>query len=124
MRTNYKTLKLACYTTNVSMSIVSNLSPLLFLTFRELYGISYSLLGMLVLINFCTQLIIDLIFSFFSKEYFSRRVKIKINHNYLLSNRLINLTVKGMKVPPTALPIVTIKTNNTASSVQTLAKAR
>lgn len=69
MRTNYKTLKLACYTTNVAMSIVSNLSPLLFLTFRELYGISYSLLGMLVLINFCTQLIIDLIFSFFSHKF-------------------------------------------------------
>ena len=69
MRTNYKTLKLACYTTNVSMSIVANLSPLLFLTFRELYGISYSLLGMLVLINFCTQLIIDLIFSFFSHKF-------------------------------------------------------
>lgn len=69
MRTNYKTLKLACYTTNVSMSIVSNLSPLLFLTFRELYGISYSLLGMLVLVNFFTQLIIDLIFSFFSHKF-------------------------------------------------------
>ena len=49
-------VKLACYTTNVSMSVVGNLSPLLFLTFRSLYGISYSLLGLLVLINFVTQL--------------------------------------------------------------------
>ena len=51
------------------MSIVCNLSPLLFLTFRELYGISYSLLGTLVLINFVTQLTIDLIFSFFSHKF-------------------------------------------------------
>lgn len=51
------------------MSVVGNLSPLLFLTFRELYGISYSLLGLLVLINFCTQLGIDLIFSFFSHKF-------------------------------------------------------
>ena len=51
------------------MSIVGNLSPLLFLTFRELYGISYSLLGTLVLINFVTQLTIDLIFSFFSHKF-------------------------------------------------------
>lgn len=59
-------VKLACYSTNVSMSIVGNLSPLLFITFHTMYGISYTLLGMLVLINFFTQLIIDLVFSFFS----------------------------------------------------------
>ena len=69
MNPSYKRVKLACYTTNISMAVVGNLSPLLFLTFRTLYGISYSLLGLLVLINFCTQLIIDLIFSFFSHKF-------------------------------------------------------
>ena len=62
---NFKRVKLACYTTNISMAVVANLSPILFLTFRSLYGISYSLLGLLVLINFVTQLTVDLIFSFF-----------------------------------------------------------
>lgn len=65
----YSRVKLACYTTNVSMSVVGNLSPILFLTFHALYGISYSLLGLLVLVNFFTQLIIDLIFSFFSHRF-------------------------------------------------------
>lgn len=51
------------------MAVVSCLSPLLFLTFRDLYGISYSLLGLLVVVNFTTQLIIDVIFSFFSKKF-------------------------------------------------------
>lgn len=51
------------------MSVAGNLSPLLFLTFKSLYGISYSLLGLLVLINFITQLGIDLIFSFFSHKF-------------------------------------------------------
>ncbi|MEG2206229.1 MAG: MFS transporter [Oscillospiraceae bacterium] len=69
MNTNFKKLKAACYTTNMSMSVVGNLSPLLFITFRSLYGISYSLLGLLVLINFCTQLIIDLVFSFYSYKF-------------------------------------------------------
>ncbi len=69
MSSPYRSLKLACYTTNISMSVVGNLSPLLFLTFRELYGISYSLLGLLVLVNFFTQLVIDLIFSFFSHKF-------------------------------------------------------
>jgi len=66
---DYKRLKMACYSTNLSMSIVGNLSPLLFLTFRSLYGISYSLLGTLVLINFVTQLLVDLAFSFFSHRF-------------------------------------------------------
>ena len=61
--------KAGCYATNISMSIVGNLSPLLFLTFRDLYGISYTLLGLLILINFCTQLTVDLIFSFFSDRF-------------------------------------------------------
>ena len=69
-------LKLACYSANVTMSVVGNLSPILFLTFRSLYGISYGLLGLLVLINFATQLAVDLIFSFFShKFYIEKTVK-------------------------------------------------
>ena len=64
-----KHLKYACYSTNVTMSVTTNLSPILFLTFRTLYGISYSMLGLLVAINFVTQLCIDLIFSFFSHRF-------------------------------------------------------
>lgn len=76
MTNKYTRLKCACYATNITMSIVGNLSPLLFLTFRTLYGISYSLLGLLVVINFFTQLIIDLIFSFFSHKFnISKTVK-------------------------------------------------
>ena len=69
MSSKIKRLKYACYSANVTMSAVGNLSPVLFLVFRSLYGISYSLLGLLVLINFCTQLVVDLIFSFFSHKF-------------------------------------------------------
>ena len=54
MENKYKRVKLACYAVNISMAIVSNLPPLLFLTFRSMYGLSYSLLGLLVVINFFT----------------------------------------------------------------------
>ena len=66
---SYKRLKAACYTANITMSIVGNISPILFLTFRTLYGTSYSLLGLLVLVNFFTQLCVDFIFSFFSHKF-------------------------------------------------------
>ena len=54
---------------SVTMSIVANLPPILFLTFRSLLGMSYSELGLLVLTNFSTQLAVDLIFSFFSDKF-------------------------------------------------------
>ena len=69
MQKSYRLTVAACYTVNITMSVIGNLPPLLFLTFHEMYGISYSLLGTLVLINFFTQLTVDLIFSFFSHKF-------------------------------------------------------
>lgn len=61
--------KLACYASNITGMAIGNLPPLLFITFRDFYGIPYSLLGTLVLINFSTQLIADLVFSFLSHKF-------------------------------------------------------
>ena len=66
---NTNRVKLACYSMNVAMAVVGNLPPLLFITFHNTYGFSYSLLGLLVLINFSTQLGVDLIFTFFSHKF-------------------------------------------------------
>lgn len=66
---NYNRLKWAAYTANLSMSVVACLSPLLFITFRTLYGISFTKLGLLVLINFLTQLGIDLMLSFIPHKF-------------------------------------------------------
>ena len=74
---NFTRTKRTCFYTFLAMSSAFSLPPLLFVTFRETYGISYTLLGTLVLINFCTQLIVDLIFSFFSK-YFNIKLTIRI----------------------------------------------
>lgn len=74
---NFKRTKFACYYTYLSMASVFSLPPLLFATFRELYGISYTLLGSLVLVNFCTQLGIDLVFSFLG-NYFNIHKTIRL----------------------------------------------
>ena len=74
---NSKRIRAACYSMNVSMAVVGNLPPLLFIIFHNTYGISYSLLGLLVLINFSTQLVVDLIFTFCSDKFnIPRTVKI------------------------------------------------
>ena len=65
---NFKRTKLACYTAYFTMSSVFSLPPLLFAALQDIYSISYTLLGTLVLTNFCTQLTVDLIFTVFSFE--------------------------------------------------------
>lgn len=73
-RMNFKRTKLACYSAYFTMSSIFSLPPLLFVTFRQLYGISYTLLGTLVLTNFITQLTIDLIFTAFPKYFNIKKV--------------------------------------------------
>ena len=73
----FKRTKRACHSSYLAMSSVFSLPPMLFLTFNQMYGISYTLLGTLVLVNFCTQLLIDLAFSFFSK-YFNVKLTVRL----------------------------------------------
>ena len=77
MAKGFQRTKLACYTAYFTMSSIFSLPPLLFVTLHEMYGISYTLLGTLVLINFCTQMGIELIFTAFSK-YFNVHKIVKV----------------------------------------------
>lgn len=71
---NFKLTKIACYSAYFTMSSIFSLPPLLFATLQDMYGISYTLLGTLVLTNFCTQLTVDLIFTFFTKYFNVKKV--------------------------------------------------
>jgi MFS family permease len=57
---SYKDTAIACYLGIIVQAIVINLTPILFIPLRELYGFSYSQLGLLVLINFVTQVLVDI----------------------------------------------------------------
>lgn len=69
MDLRFRRVKRGCYIFGVTMAILVNLSPVLFLTLRERYGISYTALAALVSVNFVTQLLVDLLFSF-RPQYF------------------------------------------------------
>lgn len=71
---NFKRTKFACYSAYFTMSSIFSLPPLLFASLQDMYGISYTLLGTLVLTNFCTQLTVDLIFTFFTKYFNVKKV--------------------------------------------------
>lgn len=56
---NYKSTLHACYLGYITQALIVNLPPLLFVVFKEKFGLSYTLLGSLVLIIFITQLVVD-----------------------------------------------------------------
>lgn len=53
----------ACYIGNLVSALVSNLSPLLFVSLMDRFGLTFEQVGRLTLINFFTQIIADLAFS-------------------------------------------------------------
>lgn len=58
---NFKNTVFACYRGYITQGIVNNLSPLFFVLFQNKFGISYSLISALILCNFVTQIITDML---------------------------------------------------------------
>ena len=56
---NYKQTLIACYLGFVTQAITANFTPLLFLTFKNTYGIGLEKVALIPLIFYLTQLIID-----------------------------------------------------------------
>jgi fucose permease len=50
----------ACYTAMFVQAMAVNLTPLLFVTLQAQFGLSFEQVGRLVLINFTTQLLVDI----------------------------------------------------------------
>ena len=57
---NYKKTLIACYLGFVTQAISANFTPLLFLTFKNTYGIGFEKLALIPLTFYLTQLLIDL----------------------------------------------------------------
>lgn len=61
MTPNYRKTLYACYTGYITQAIVNNLAPLLFIIFQTNFHISFEMIGRLILINFGTQILADLL---------------------------------------------------------------
>ena len=65
MKPTYKTTIFACFVGYIVQAIVNNFAPLLFITFQNTYNIPLSQITLLVTINFCVQLLVDLLATLF-----------------------------------------------------------
>ena len=55
----YRKTLLACYLGFVTQAISANLAPLLFLTFKDAYGVPLEKIAMIPLVFFTTQILVD-----------------------------------------------------------------
>ncbi|WP_337474041.1 MFS transporter [Jutongia sp.] len=60
IRNDFRHTIAASYIGYITQAIVNNFAPLLFVTFHQTYGISLSRIGLLVTVNFVTQILVDL----------------------------------------------------------------
>ncbi|MEX2682664.1 MAG: sugar MFS transporter [Candidatus Sigynarchaeota archaeon] len=68
-RVSYKSTAIACYVGIFCQAIVINLTPILFIPLREQFGLAFSELGLLIFINFTTQVAVDIAFSKVVEKY-------------------------------------------------------
>ena len=61
MPRTYKGTTVACYIGYFVQAIINNLSPILFIVYRQQLGISLNAIGSLILINFLSQTVVDIL---------------------------------------------------------------
>lgn len=61
MKSKYTATKLACYIGYIVQAVVNNFLPILFIALQDVYGLGYEKLARLVVVNFVTQMITDLL---------------------------------------------------------------
>lgn len=74
IRNDFRHTIAASYIGYITQAIVNNFAPLLFVTFHRTYGICLSRIGLLVTVNFVTQILVDL----FSAK-FTDRIGYRLN---------------------------------------------
>ena len=60
---SYRSTISACYTANFIGALVINLTPVLFIPLKTLYGLTYTQFGILLAVNYVTQVAADILFS-------------------------------------------------------------
>lgn len=98
MLRSYTGTRFCCYLGLVIQAVINNLSPVLFIVYQEEFGISYFMISLLVLINFSTQLLVDLL-----SVHITRRIGYRTS--VVLSQGLAAAGLVLLSVLPRLLPV-------------------
>lgn len=68
MKLGYRSTVFACYNGYITQAICINLAPLLYLTFQRQFSLSVAQVGLLVAVNFTTQILVDVLASHYANR--------------------------------------------------------
>lgn len=97
MTFKYRHTAYACYAACVSQAAINMLAPLLFVTFRNQYGLSLGQISQLIVLNFGFQLVADVL----AVGYVKRR---GYRHSTVISHALTVIGLVSMSLLPEILP--------------------
>ena len=98
MKLNYRTTILACYNGYITQAICINLAPLLYLTFQREFSLSVSQVGLLIAVNFATQILVDVLASHYANRL-NLRVMAILAHIFAACG-LVGLAIFPKLMPP------------------------
>lgn len=107
MKPTYKTTIFACFVGYIVQAIINNFVPLLFVVFQSTYQIPLSQITLLVTINFCIQLLVDLVTTVFVDKI-GYRTSIIIAHLFSASGLILLAILPEVISPFTGILLAVI----------------
>lgn len=108
-KTTYRHTVLACYQSIISQAITNNLAPLLFVIFQDSFAISLDRIGLLVMINFGTQLVVDGIAVKFADRIGHRPLMV-MSHVFCAAGLLLMSLLPNVMASPYAGLVIAVVT--------------
>lgn len=106
--TNFKSTIFACYRGYITQGIVNNLSPLFFVIYQDHFNISYMLISALILCNFVTQVITDVLAVRYVDRIGMRRAAVLAHFLAFFGLMMMGILPNIMPAPFIGLVIATI----------------
>ena len=98
MKLGYRSTILACYNGYITQAICINLAPLLYLTFQREFSLSVTQVGLLIAVNFATQIMVDVLASHYANRL-NLRVMAILAHIFAAGG-LVGLAIFPKIMPP------------------------
>lgn len=98
----------ACYCGYIVQGIINNLNPLFFIIYQKQFGLSYGLISSLILLNFLTQIVVDLLCVKFVDKIGYRLPALAAHLFAGLGLLLLGLLPRMLEIPFLGLAIATM----------------
>ena len=108
MQPNYNKTRRACYRGYIVQGVINNLSPLFFVIFQRDYQVTYGMLSSLILFNFVTQILVDVLCVKFVDRIGYRAAGVTAHLFSTVGLLLLGLLPRALPSPFVGLAVATV----------------